>query len=78
MIIKVGEAGQVAIEDHDLFTGFHVEAQPGQTAERVASLLAGRDVTVYDGTGRLGAAHVVSIDHGVGDPTLVVLAKTFR
>ena len=37
-----------------------------------ASLLKGRDVTVYDGTGRLGAAHVVSIDHGEGDPTLVV------
>ncbi|GIS99670.1 MAG: dihydrolipoyl dehydrogenase [Acidimicrobiales bacterium] len=32
----------------------------------------GPDVTVYDGTGRLGAAHVVSIDHGEGDPTLVV------
>ena len=41
-------------------------------ARGVAGLLAGRDVTVYQGTGRLGAAHVVSIDHGVGDPTLVV------
>jgi len=41
-------------------------------AKGVASLLKGRDVTVYDGTGRLSAAHVVSIDHGVGDPTLVV------
>ncbi|MBJ30153.1 MAG: dihydrolipoyl dehydrogenase [Acidimicrobiaceae bacterium] len=41
-------------------------------ARGVTGLLAGRDVTVYKGTGRLGAAHVVSIDHGVGDPTLVV------
>jgi len=41
-------------------------------AKGVASLLKGRDVTVYDGTGRLSAAHVVSIDHGEGDPTLVV------
>jgi len=38
----------------------------------VASLLSGREVTIYEGTGRLGAAHVVSIDHGAGDPTLVV------
>jgi len=38
----------------------------------VTALLAGRDVTVYEGTGRLGAAHVVSIDHFAGDPTLVV------
>tara|TARA_B110000438_G_scaffold78754_1_gene78897 strand:+ start:589 stop:2055 length:1467 start_codon:yes stop_codon:yes gene_type:complete len=41
-------------------------------AKGVASLLKGRNVTVYDGTGRLSAAHVVSIDHGEGDPTLVV------
>ena len=41
-------------------------------AKGVTSLLKGRDVTVYDGTGRLSAAHVVSIDHGEGDPTLVV------
>ena len=43
-------------------------------AKGVASLLKGRNVTVYDGTGRLSAAHVVSIDHGEGDPTLVVAA----
>ena len=28
----------------------------------LSSLLAGRDVTVYDGTGRLGADHVVTVD----------------
>ena len=64
MIIKVGEAGQVAIEDHDLFTGFHVEAQLGQTAERVASLLAGG--TRADGTDHVWIA-VDAVRHWVAD-----------
>ena len=36
MIIRVSEAGAVAIEDHDLFTGFHVDAPVGHTAEDIA------------------------------------------
>ena len=37
MIIRVSEAGAVAIEDHDLFTGFHVDAPVGHTAEDIAA-----------------------------------------
>ena len=39
MIIRVSEVGAVVIEDHDLFTGFHVEAPAGHVAEDVAALL---------------------------------------
>ena len=39
MIIRVSEAGAVAIEDHDLFTGFHVDAPVGHTAEDIAAVL---------------------------------------
>ena len=42
MIIRVSEAGAVAIEDHDLFTGFHVDAPVGHTAEDIAAVQIGR------------------------------------
>ncbi|MBC8194136.1 MAG: dihydrolipoyl dehydrogenase [Acidimicrobiia bacterium] len=32
----------------------------------LGSLLSGRGVTVYDGTGRLGPDHTVTVEHGVG------------
>ena len=38
----------------------------------LGSLLAGRDVTVYDGTGRLGVDHVVTVDSS--DGSIVVVA----
>ena len=38
MIIRVSEAGAVAIEDHDLFAGFHVAAPEGHTAEDIAAV----------------------------------------
>ena len=31
MIIRVSEAGAVVIEDHDLFTGFHINAPNGHS-----------------------------------------------
>ena len=37
MIIKVSSAGDVTVDDYDLFTGFHVEADGDGAADRLAA-----------------------------------------
>jgi hypothetical protein len=39
VIIKVSSAGDVTVDDYDLFTGFHVEADGDGAADRLAATM---------------------------------------
>ena len=64
MIIRVSEAGAVVIEDHDLFTGFHINAPNGHSVEDIAAVL-GEDTRADGGQHVWIAADVVR--HWVAD-----------